>query len=361
MPSSREIAISALNEILARQGKPKSVLESRSEELDQRERAFVMELVYGVVRYRDTLDWIISKFLRKPRLPGPYTLNNLRSAVYQLFFMRVPEWASVNEAVTLERKNKGLVNAILRNVIRNRESVDSELNNMETEIHGSSGIKNIALLTSHPEWLIKRWAKRFGPEETLKLAVANNVIPPMTLRVNTLRTDRDKVIARLNGMGIASSPTSLSPEGIRLDSRLPFRELGSLRGLIFVQDEAAQLISRMLGPKPGERVLDACAAPGGKTTHIAQIMKDQGEIIAVDVDPKRIAKLEENLSVMSISSARVVEGDITNLEGLGHFDRILLDAPCSALGTIRRNPDVKYKNRKADLRIFKDKQLSLLR
>jgi len=390
MVSVRKAALSALEAVWTKDKKPKEALERPSEDLSRRDRAFLMELTYGVLRYRDTLDWLMKGFLRNPSKLRPATVNNLRLGLYQILYMRVPEWAAVNESVAIERKSPGLVNAVLRNVIRESERLKQALNEMEKtasspETPEAKRASSIATLTSHPLWLIKRWIKRLGPEEALALAEANNRIPPLTLRVNTLKTARDEVIKLLAGIGIEGEPTRHSPSGITLKGQVAFGELSALSGLITAQDEAGQLIGHMLDPRPGERILDACAAPGGKTTHIAELMGDniagapcpfswqavpaagarspKGEVVAVDISEKRLVSLRENISRLGLSSVRVLKGDAFALrwKDTGVFDGILLDAPCSATGVIRRNPDVKYRHSAGDLIGFRKKQLGLLR
>jgi 16S rRNA (cytosine967-C5)-methyltransferase len=359
MEKTRELALRALDEIWQEGKKPKDVLERVSESLDGRDRAFLMELVYGVVRFRDTLDWVLKKFLKKPSGLGVDTLNNLRLAAYQLLFMRVPSWAAVNEAVDLEKKlgRPEVVNAVLRNLLRVPEA---ELLNFE-EVRKKGAAPYIALRTSHPQWLVKRWMRRFGEQEASAIAEANNHIPPLTLRVNTLKTTRDKFIDRLSTMDIQGMPTAVSPAGIKLTEALPYSCLSDVRDLFMVQDEASQLISYLLDPQPGERILDTCAAPGGKTTHIAQLMQDRGEVVSVELDGRRIERLRENIGHLGLSSIQVVQTDILQYSGEQPFDRILLDAPCSALGVIRRNPDVKYRHRAEDLLRFREIQINILR
>jgi 16S rRNA (cytosine967-C5)-methyltransferase len=369
VPSARELAITALEEVFSRGRKPRAVIERLSAGLERRDRAFLMELCYGVLRHRDLLDWVLGKFLEKPRRLGRYTTQNLRAGVYQILFMRVPGWAAVNEAVRIEKKNTALVNAVLRNVLRLRPDIEKELREMEEAVERgpkaiSEASSRIALLTSHPVWLARRWVRRFGPGDALRLARANNEVPPLTLRVNTLRAGRDDVLERLRAGGVEAGAAPHSPDGVILKGGVyAFRELPGLEGLVLVQDEAAQLLSRMLGPQPGERVLDACSAPGGKATHMAQLMGDEGEVVAVEKEEKRIALLEENIRAMGLESVRVVHGDITGLSktgALGTFHRAMVDAPCSSLGVIRRNPDVKYRHRAHDLPGFRASQLEIL-
>ena len=364
MPDPRELALLALKDVLKRGLKPKEAIERATKpdrEINRRDRAFLMELVYGVLRQRDTLDWILRKFLTKSRMPGIDTLNNLRAGIFQIFYMRVPDWAAVNESVKLEKRHKGLANAVLRNALREREDIESELSGMKESIDESkSQVADISVLTSHPEWLIRRWSKRLGPTEAFELAEANNRHPTLTLRVNTLRAAREEVLMKLNGLGIEAEPTPLCPDGILLKEHIGYSELESLFGLVLVQDEAAQLMSYMLAPRPDQKVLDACSAPGGKTTHMAQLMKDTGEIIAMDTDKQRIEILKENVQVLGLDSVRIVQADITEYNEPGFFDSIMLDAPCSALGTIRRNPDIKYRHVRKDLARFKEKQTRML-
>ncbi|MCL5024161.1 MAG: 16S rRNA (cytosine(967)-C(5))-methyltransferase RsmB [Nitrospirae bacterium] len=359
MLTTRELALKALGDIWQRGLKPKHVLEDLSQPLDGRERSFLMELVYGVVRHRDTLDLALKSFLKKPFRLGADTLNNLRLAAYQILFLRVPERAAVHEAVEIEKQTgrPELVNAVLRNLLR----VPPEKRLDLEPLRKKGATPYIALRTSHPEWLVKRWIRRFGEEEALALAEANNEIPPLTLRVNTLRATRDEVIEQLLRKGIAAVATGSSPEGIRLEGPHAFREFPELRDSVTVQDEAAQLIAHLLGPEPGERVWDACAAPGGKATHIAQLMEDRGEIIATDTDGKRLRLLKENVERLGVKAVRVVQSDAKEYSDTSLFDRILLDAPCSSTGVIRRNPDVKYRHTSKDLGRFGLKQGLLLR
>jgi 16S rRNA (cytosine967-C5)-methyltransferase len=366
MQSVRELALGALKDILRGGRKPREALEYLSEGLGRKDRAFLMETTYGVLCLKDRLDWIINRFLKKPSGVRGSTRDNLRLGIYQIFHMRVPDWAAVDEAVKLERRNRSLVNAILRGAIKDKDYIKGELEGMRSAaLHDSTPLAdkalNISVLTSHPIWLVRRWIKRLGAKEALALAEANNRIPPLTLRVNALKSTREKILDELKKAGIEADPTDVSPHGIRLKGTHPIDEIAAFMGRAYIQDEAAQLVSQMLEPRPGERVLDACAAPGGKTTHIADLMRDTGEIVAVDADERRIETLKENIAMAGLSNIKVIHGDITSIKGLGLFDRVLVDAPCSSTGVIRRNPDVKYRHKAGDLARFKEKQLNILR
>jgi 16S rRNA (cytosine967-C5)-methyltransferase len=365
MGDVRASVLGSLPAVLERGAKPKEEVERLSGGFARRDTAFLTELLYGVVRHRDTLDWTLAKFLTRPGRIGARTRNNLRLGVYQVFFTRVPEWAAVNEAVRLERRHPDLVNAVLRNAIRRKEDILQELKRMEEDISRGTlsraeTVSALSALTSHPPWLIKRWVRRFGPREALALSRANNEIPPLVLRVNTLQETRDEVLKFLDASGIEAEPTRLSPHGVRLRGRHRFADIEGLAGGVVAQDEAAQLVSLLLDPKPGERVLDACAAPGGKATHLAQLMSDEGEVVAADIDEKRLSILRDNIARLGLRSVRALRADVTALEGIGTFHRVLVDAPCSSTGVIRRNPDVKYRHREGDLARYRERQLGIL-
>ncbi len=355
---TRLSAVRALLEVFANGSKPKESVSTWSASFDKRDRSFLMEMTYGVIRYRDALDWVLRHFLRKPGRLEDFTLQNLRLAVYQIYFMRVPEWAVVNEAVRVE-KNDGfadrssLVNAVLRNVIRQKDR-------LSLPVAIQDPVESISINTSHPRWMVRRWVGRFGEKEAALLAGANNRVPLLTVRTNTLLITRGQLLEILFEKGIDAAPTPVSPDGITLRKVRSVEELSFIRGLFIVQDEASQIISRLLDPRPGERILDACAAPGGKTTHIAQLMGDMGEIVAVEKDRRRIARIEENISGLGIRSVRIVNKDLADLGNIGKFDRVIVDAPCSATGIIRKNPDIKYRHKAADLVRFGNLQSLLL-
>jgi 16S rRNA (cytosine967-C5)-methyltransferase len=299
-------------------------------------------------------------------------MDNLRIALYQLRFTRVPEWAAVDEAVNIEKHLGGkaeLVNAVLRNYQRKGEKNDRPL--------PGDPAKKIAVAASHPEWLVRRWISRFGMKEAEELALANNEIPPLTLRVEG---DRDNLLAILTRNGIDAAATRYSPSGILImgrksdtsgggavtdkkaeeGGRVTHGNLPLDTASFIIQDEAAQLVTWLLDPRPGERVLDACAAPGGKTTHIASLMKDRGEVVAAEIDPGRAGRISDNIIRLGLKSVNIAPGDIRGGSVAGMFDRVLLDAPCSSIGVIRRNPDVKYRHKESDPGRFGALQLGLL-
>jgi 16S rRNA (cytosine967-C5)-methyltransferase len=309
------------------------------------DRGLVTELFYGVLRHRAALDWRLAACSQRhlARLAPP-TLTLLRVGAYQLLFLaRVPASAAVNETVALTKRlsapaDVGFVNAVLRALDRRRHELivpdllERPLDHLTAEY-------------SHPVWLVRRWLKRFGVQRTLHLCRANNAIPPMTLRVNTLVTTRERLLDVLRQEGVEAAPCAVSPQGVVIRGTPPTATRAFAQGWYYVQDEAAQLVGLAVAPRPGERVLDACAAPGGKSIHLAELMGDHGEVVAADVKPDRLGLVTDNCRRMGIKSVRTVAADLTqasDVARLGRFDRILVDAPCTGLGVLRRHPEAKW-------------------
>jgi len=360
MDKLRIKCIEALNSIFRGDLKPKDALSINNVYETSRDRSFVMEIVYGVIRYRDYLDWLLGIFIRAIDELSDETLNNLRIALYQIIFMRVPDRASVFEAVEIEKTNKGkpsLVNAVLREYIRRRDNIKTS--------SIKDPVKRLAVETSHPYWLTKSWIERFGYKEARELAMKNNEKPPLTLRFRDTK-DVKMAIDALTVDNIAHRLSQYCPNSVIVEDTVTYDYLSKAIGeRFFIQDEASQLITYLLNPEPFMTVLDACSAPGGKTIHITEMMQDKGQIIAVDVSESRIRQLKSNIKDSGYSSIKVINTDILRLHHIewikpNYFDRILLDAPCSSIGVIRRNPDVKYRHKLVDLRRFKKKQLEML-
>jgi len=328
------------------------------------DRAFLTELTYGVIRWREKLDWVIRLFsnipLEKIELG---ILNTLRLGLYQILFLsRTPSSAAVNESVELAKRIRGkggagFVNGVLRSSIREKD-----------EIHypeiAEDPILHISISQSHPLWLVQRWVKEMGVEETLKVCKLNNQISSLTLRTNTLKMNRKDLIEKLRREELKPLPTTYSEEGIVLTDPPPTSEIPFLKeGLYIIQDEASQLVTSILDPKPGERILDACAAPGGKTTHMAQRMENQGEIYALDLSKRRLDLIEKASQILGIKIIKTIKADATKLlpisKGLG-FDRVLADVPCSGFGTLRRNPDLKWRRGEEDIKRLSEVQSSIL-
>lgn len=331
-----------------------------------RDRNFTFALVYGVLRTRGRLDWIIERFSRTGiDKMDRKVLNILRAALYQVFFMsRVPASAAVNTAVGLARKKKAppwvirFVNGLLRNAVKNGINVD-------WPDKASDPLGWLVARQSFPRWMITRWTNRFGIAEAERLCRFFNTIPPLTVRVNTLKTTREKLAASLDSVSEKTAFTAYSPEGIRVSGmKPPVSELDACKkGLFQVQDEAAQLVSHVLSPVSGEAVMDACAGVGGKTGHIGQLMNNTGTITAMDSHEGRLKKLEAQMKRLGIKIVTVLRRDLEEAPAPAKrlfYDRVLLDAPCSGTGVIRRNPDTRWRLEPEDPERFQGRQLRLL-
>ncbi len=328
------------------------------------DRRLLTQLVYGVLRMQSHLDWIIGTYYRGDvNSLDIFIKNILRTGLYQLLYTsRIPIFAVVDEAVKLAKihhpAGARLVNAILRNYLRKRE--DLVYPRLE-----EAPLEHIAVVHSHPRWLVKRWLKIFGLEGTVALCAANNEIPPITLRVNGLKVTREETRIELAKDNIEARETVFSPHGLVIAKHGPsLREMASYqKGHVLLQDEASQLIGLLAAPQPGENVLDICAGTGVKTTHLAEIMDNKGKIAAVDINAGKLASLRELAARLGIGTVETKVGDATTDMGplwQGQFDRALVDTPCSGLGTLRRNPEIKWRLRARDLKSFSGLQKQML-
>ncbi|MGZ8182185.1 MAG: 16S rRNA (cytosine(967)-C(5))-methyltransferase RsmB [Methylobacter sp.] len=317
-----------------------------------KDRAFIQALCYGVCRQYHRLDFILSQLLDKPLKDADVKALAL-VGLYQLKFMRVKPHAAVSETVLAARKKpwaKSLINAVLRTYLREQEGLEHKADKCQ-----------VAAL-SHPDWLVKQ-IEQDWPEQALRIFLENNQQPPMVLRVNLSKTSREDYLQLLTGQDIAAEPVSFCPSAIMLDKPVPVDLLpGFAGGLVSVQDTAAQLAAGLLDVQPGHRVLDVCAAPGGKTAHILETQPQLKELVAVDIDESRMQRVGENLQRLNLH-AKLVVGDAAKTQDWWDgqpFDRILLDAPCSALGVIRRHPDIKLLRRAEDIGQLQALQKSIL-
>jgi 16S rRNA (cytosine967-C5)-methyltransferase len=336
----------------------------RSSELSRRDGALLTELTYGTLRWRGRIDAHLNPLMRRPLDSAePFLRNLLRIAVYQLMFLdRIPDYAAVNAAVDLAKLHggghaAGFVNAVLRSYLRQDQNQRLPKPDPDAEL------SKISEYWSHPQWLVKLWRDHLGAHELAALLEANNQEAPLVLRANALRTTRENLLTALRHEGIDAIQTRWSPQGIRVESKAPIDRLAGFRdGLFQVQGEASQLVSYLLAPQPGERVLDACAAPGGKSTHLAELMQDSGEIIASDISQRGLRKIEENAERLRLSSIRTVVADAGEAgpNDRRPYDRILVDAPCSGLGTLRSHPEIKWNRNEADVRRLSQVQQRIL-
>ena len=307
----------------------------------ERDAALATELVYGVLRQRMYLDYVLNGFSRTPfRKLEPVVRDALRLGAYQILFLdRVPAHAAVNEAVgQVPARAKGFANAVLRKVA----DLDAA-----PPVESGDPIERLSIETSHPRWIVERFIERFGQQEARALCEANQQPPPAVLRANTLRMGRDELVAWLKTEGVSAEPARYGADAVVVDRlEAVLRPQRYEKGLYMVQGEASQLAVELLDPKPGEKVLDVCAAPGGKTTHIAARVGPQGRVVATDIARRRLTLVEQNGMLSGAKNIACIVADMTKkppVRAGGSFDRVLVDAPCSALGELAKNPDARYR------------------
>ncbi|HXF82758.1 MAG TPA: 16S rRNA (cytosine(967)-C(5))-methyltransferase RsmB [bacterium] len=326
--------------------------------LSEADAALATELVLGVLRRRARLDWTLAGVLRHPLDTLPPRLRAvLRCGAYQLLFLpRIPAHAAVDEAVTLARRHGHRGTAALTNAVLRRIAAVGE-----RPLPSGPVDEQLAVEESHPRWLVQRWLRRFGEAETVALCRANNAPAPAYGRVNTLAVTTEAARERLAAAGLQVSATEL-PEGIELAGPYRARRAAVDAGWLTMQDLGAMLVTHALDPQAGETIIDAAAAPGGKTTHIAERMRDRGRVIACDIHPGKLARLAARAAAMGLASIEAHHQDARALgEAFRHqADRLLLDAPCSGLGVLRRRPDIKWRLREEDLPALAHLQRELL-
>jgi len=340
--------------------------------LSRLDRALCQELVYGVVRRQLTLDWLIArKTGGREQERGAQML--LRLGLYQIFWLeRIPAHAAVYETVELAKRTglgakAGFLNAVLRGCLRERERIARQLEALKKE-EPVTGY-------SHPAWLVERWQARWGAEKTAKLMEWNNAPPPTFARLNGLKTDAARLTERWKEHGIGFAAREWDWTGgdwlAELQTHPSLAEWEDFqRGFFYVQDPSTLLAVHELNPQPGENILDVCAAPGGKTACLAQRMENRGHILARDIQPQRLRRLRENCERLGVTCVEIAEGDIASAlradspsagTGVLLYDRILLDAPCSNSGVLRRRVDLRWRIRPEELVRLRGEQAALLR
>ncbi|WP_095182319.1 16S rRNA (cytosine(967)-C(5))-methyltransferase RsmB [Pseudomonas sp. Irchel 3F6] len=341
----RLAAAKALAAVLSGKASLNSSLPTQLDKVEDRDRGFTQDLAFGTARWQPRLSALAEKLLQKPFKAADADVEALLLVgLYQLLYTRVPAHAAIGETVGCADKlkkpwAKGLLNAVLRNAQRESETIFAELE------------RDPVVRTAHPRWLQKS-LKAFWPEQWEAISAANNAHPPMILRVNRRHHSRDAYLALLGETGIAATPCVYSRDGIVLEAAADVRSLpGFAEGWISVQDEAAQLAADLLDLAPGQRVLDACCAPGGKTCHILEAEPALAGVVAVDLEAKRLVRVKENLERLGLNAELIAADgrDIDKWWDGKPFQRILLDAPCSATGVIRRHPDIKLTRQPDDI------------
>ncbi len=326
--------------------------------IDAKDRGLLTEMTYGTLQHKLTLDYYLEPFIRgKVDL---WVRWLLRLSLYQMEYLtRIPAHAAVNEAVEIAKRrgHKGIasmVNGILRSVLREGVPSTAAIQNP---------VERLAVETSHPQWLVERWVESYGFEETAAMLHENNIPPVQTVRVNITRATVAEVLASLEAEGVKAQQSDMMPECIHLTNGTAARTMAFKEGLITIQDESSMLPANVLAPQPGMKVLDMCAAPGGKTTHIAEKMANEGSILALDLHPHKLDLIEENTARLGLDIVQTAPVDgrkAADLLAKESYDAVLVDAPCSGLGVMRRKPDIKYTKREEDLESLQTIQLAIL-
>jgi 16S rRNA (cytosine967-C5)-methyltransferase len=363
--NARELSILILKKIITRDGFANLAIDSFLAEsnLSKAERSFATQLVYGVMRHYNTLEWILACFTgNKIAKLKPIIKMILLTGIYQLIYLdKVPASAACNEAATLARKygHQGVVafvNGVLRNVARQKDALPYPDAQEQTAAH-------IAIKYSHPEWLVARWLQRYGFAETVKLCLKNNEPPTIWLRCNTLKIKAGELEQKLAAGGVTTSRSKFAPEGINIQGfdtipRLP----GYEEGLFQIQDESSMVVAHVVNPGPGTKIIDSCCGLGGKTTHLAQLMNDQGIIKAFDIYEHKLKLTAENCTRLGITIVTTQLGDATMLpESLPDWaDYVLVDAPCSGTGVLGRRADARWRKTPEQLTELSKLQTSIL-
>jgi 16S rRNA (cytosine967-C5)-methyltransferase len=326
---------------------------------DPRDQALMHELVKGTLRWRGRLDWVLDRLVHigLSQTP-PWIKNILRMGAYQILFLdRVPAHAAVDESVKLANDyghpgTAGLVNSVLRRLAEEKDSIPEP---------SGDDVESLAAWGSHPIWLVERWLPRFGVEATRALMLADNRAVPVGLRTNLLRGTRDQLIERLAAEQVTATPARLSPDLVWIEGNHPLARLAAFKqGLCTAQDESEALVGRLVAPQAHERLLDLCAAPGGKCTHLAELIGDEGEVWAMERNEARVAPLQATVDRLGTHAVHVVQGDGRSYTFPMPFDRVLVDAPCTGLGVLGRRADARWRKDPGMLREMPPIQLELL-
>ncbi|CAM4026374.1 16S rRNA methyltransferase [Bacillus manliponensis] len=326
--------------------------------IDKKDVGLLTEIVYGTIQRRDTLDYYLQPFLRKKVEPWVKVL--LRFSLYQMLYLdRVPERAAIHEAVEIAKKRghkgiSGMVNGVLRSI--QREGVPSldEIKNEE---------QRLAIATSHPEWLVKEWINEYGIDTAQKMCEVNLLPPVPTARVNVSKTSVEEMLQTLEAEGIEAKRGDLAEDAIQIEKGNVAHTEAFKNGLLSIQDESSMLVARALSPEIGDTILDSCAAPGGKTAHIAERLQGTGKVVSLDLHPHKVRLIEQQAKRLQLENVEAKALDARKVQEqfeAESFDKILVDAPCSGFGVIRRKPDIKLGKNKEDSERLATIQLSIL-
>ena len=362
--SAREVSLNILYDILINEAFSNISIKKYLDEenLIHMEENLVREIVYGVLENDIYIEYIISKASKiKLKKIHPKILIILKMGIYQLIFMdRIPESAAVNESVNLAKKHghKGtisFVNGILRNIIRNKEEF--------IKIEKKNKADYISIKYSHPKWMVERWIKEFGEDFTEDLCKKNNESPELNIRVNTLKTNKEKLKNSLNNYGFKVRDSIYAFDSLIVENPTKITEVLEFKqGHFFIQDESSTLVGQIMNPNQGSTIIDICSAPGGKSTHLGQIMNNKGKILSMDIYQHKLRLVEENAERLGINIIQTAISDGTKMEEslINVGDYVLVDAPCSGLGLIRRKPEIKRNRKEEDIKELVDIQYKIL-
>lgn len=350
---AREEAYLILNNIIKKGAYSNIEIRKRlnNSNLEKLDKALVTEIVNGTLRNLIYIDWIIKKFSKIKEEKIDLSIRNiLRSGIYQIMFLdRVPDSAVCNESVELAKKYSGIgsskfVNGLLRSVVRNKEEI------------GYPDKRDLAqffsIKYSHPKWLVEIWLKDYGTEFAEELMKGNNQVPPLTIRLNRLRTTKEEMLQHLNAAGITYNEGIYNEEAINIRGTSAIENLEIFReGYFSVQDESSMLVSKVMNPKPGWTIIDVCSAPGGKAAHMAELMNNHGMIIARDIHKHKLDLINKNSHRLGIKiiETQLFDAQDVDESHIGKADGVLVDAPCSGLGLLRRKTDLRWKKKPGDL------------
>lgn len=358
----REVGLDTLLQIEKHQSYSNLLLNEmiHKHRLNPKDVGLLTEIVYGTIQRKLTLDYFLRPFLKNPNKIDTWVLVLLRLSLYQILYLdRIPTRAVIHEAVEIAKKRghrgiSGMVNGVLRSI--QREGVPSIKEIIDP-------LERLSIEMSFPSWLIKKWVDQYGVDDTRKMCESSLLPPPISARVNRKKTTIENVISLLNEENVTATKGNLSLDAIIVSKGNIAKTKVFKEGLVTIQDESSMLVARALDIKNGEMVLDSCAAPGGKTTHIAELLEDNGKVVSVDLHPHKVKLIDEQVQRLQLTNVETIVHDSRRLHEQFEretFDRILVDAPCSGFGVIRRKPDIKYSKKAEDVRGLATIQLNIL-
>jgi 16S rRNA (cytosine967-C5)-methyltransferase len=358
----REVIVDILLQVERNQAYSNLLLNQaiKQHQVSSKDVGLLTEIVYGTLQRKLTLDYLLKPYVKNPKKVEDWVITLLRMTVYQMHYLtRVPDRAAIFEAVEIAKKrgHKGIasmVNGVLRSLQRNGVNPLDEIENP---------IERLSIEMSFPKWMIKRWVEQYGIDETRELCLATLQPPVSSARINSSITTADEVVKMLKEEGLEVTLGSLSEDAVTIERGNFANTTAFKEGFLTIQDESSMLVSRVLGPEKNDIILDSCAAPGGKTTHIAELLQNTGKVVSVDLHDHKVKLINEQVNRLKLSNVETIAMDSRKLsEKFQHetFDRILVDAPCSGLGVIRRKPDIKYQKREKDIQDLASIQTTIL-